>query len=75
MTLRLANVRHLVSADIAIEGRHWFLAGLDDKDPDTNHKPSKVISLVDPCSAWTATPSVCSSATAHYLIDIDNGDR
>ncbi len=31
-----------------------FLAGLDDDDPDVDHKPPKLISPSDPCSAWTA---------------------
>src|SRR5476651_439196 len=31
-----------------------FLAGLDDENPDANRKLPKVISPVDPCSAWTA---------------------
>src|SRR5947207_10265152 len=31
-----------------------FLGGLDDEDPDADRKPPKVISPVDPCSAWTA---------------------
>ena len=31
-----------------------FLAGLDDEDPDADHKPPKPISPSDPCSAWTA---------------------
>ena len=31
-----------------------FLAGLDDEDPDADHKPPKLISPSDPCSAWTA---------------------
>ena len=31
-----------------------FLSGLDDDDPDADHKPPKVISPSDPCSAWTA---------------------
>ena len=31
-----------------------FLAALDDEDPNANRKLPKVISPVDPCSAWTA---------------------
>jgi hypothetical protein len=31
-----------------------FLRSLDDGDPDADRKVPKVISSVDPCSAWTA---------------------
>ena len=31
-----------------------FLAALDDEDADADRKLPKVISLSDPCSAWTA---------------------
>src|SRR5262245_25505743 len=31
-----------------------FLTALDDEDADADRKPPKVISPVDPCSAWTA---------------------
>src|SRR5438094_7741275 len=31
-----------------------FLAALDDEDADADRKPPKVVSPVDPCSAWTA---------------------
>ena len=31
-----------------------FLGAIDDDDPTTDRKPPKVISLSDPCSAWTA---------------------
>jgi transposase len=31
-----------------------FLGAFDDEDPDADRKVSKVISPVDPCSAWTA---------------------
>jgi hypothetical protein len=30
-----------------------FLGALDDEDPNADRKPPKVISPVDPCSAWT----------------------
>ena len=51
-----------------------FLAGLDDEDPDANRKPPKVISPVDPCSAWTAKANkrVQFGYGLNYLIDIEN---
>ncbi len=51
-----------------------FLAGLDDDDPDANRKPPKVISPVDPCSAWTAKANkrVQFGYGLNYLIDIEN---
>jgi transposase len=51
-----------------------FLAGLDDEDPETNRKPPKVISPVDPCSAWTAKANkrVQFGYGLNYLIDIEN---
>jgi transposase len=49
-----------------------FLAGLDDEDPDADHKPPKLISPSDPCSAWTAKASkrVQFGYGLNYLIDI-----
>ena len=49
-----------------------FLAGLDDEDPDANHKPPKLISPSDPCSAWTAKANkrVQFGYGLNYLIDI-----
>jgi transposase len=49
-----------------------FLAGLDDEDPDADHKPPKVISPSDPCSAWTAKANkrVQFGYGLNYLIDI-----
>ena len=49
-----------------------FLAGLADEDPDTDHKPPKVISPSDPCSAWTAKANkrVQFGYGLNYLIDI-----
>jgi len=49
-----------------------FLAGLDDEDPDANRKLPKVISPVDPCSAWTAKANkrVQFGYGLNYLIDI-----
>src|ERR1700730_4990384 len=49
-----------------------FLAGLDDDDPDANRKPPKVISPVDPCSAWTAKANkrVQFGYGLNYLIDL-----
>jgi transposase len=49
-----------------------FLAGLDDKDSAAEHKPPKVISPSDPCSAWTAKANkrVQFGYGLNYLIDI-----
>jgi IS5 family transposase len=49
-----------------------FLAGLDDEDPDANRNLPKVISPVDPCSAWTAKANkrVQFGYGLNYLIDI-----
>jgi transposase len=49
-----------------------FLAGLDDEDPDADHKPPKAISPSDPCSAWTAKANkrVQFGYGLNYLIDI-----
>ena len=49
-----------------------FLAGLDDEDPDADHKPPKAISPSDPCSAWTAKANkrVQFGYALNYLIDI-----
>jgi transposase len=44
-----------------------FLMALDDEDTNADRKPPKVISPVDPCSAWTATTSACSSATGSII--------
>ena len=51
-----------------------FLASLDDEDPDADRKPPKVISPVDPCSAWTAKANkhVQFGYGFNYLIDIEN---
>jgi transposase len=51
-----------------------FLAGLDDEDSDANRKLPKVISPVDPCSAWTAKANkrVQFGYGLNYLIDIEN---
>jgi transposase len=51
-----------------------FLAGLDDEDPDANRKPPKVISPVDPCSAWTAKANkrVQFGYGLNYLIDTES---
>ena len=51
-----------------------FLASLDDEDPDADRKPPKVISPVDPCSAWTAKANkrVQFGYGLNYLIDIEN---
>jgi transposase len=49
-----------------------FLAGLDDEDLDANRNLPKVISPVDPCSAWTAKANkrVQFGYGLNYLIDI-----
>ncbi|MGZ9083604.1 MAG: IS1182 family transposase [Rhodoplanes sp.] len=51
-----------------------FLAGLDDEDPDADRNPPKVISLSDPCSAWTAKANkrVQFGYGLNYLIDTEN---
>jgi transposase len=49
-----------------------FLGALDDDEPDADRKPPKVISLSDPCSAWTAKANkrVQFGYGLNYLIDI-----
>jgi len=51
-----------------------FLAALDDDDPNSDRKLPKVISPVDPCSAWTAKANkrVQFGYGLNYLIDIEN---
>jgi transposase len=51
-----------------------FLARLDDEDPDANRTLPKLISPVDPCSAWTAKANkrVQFGYGLNYLIDIEN---
>ena len=51
-----------------------FLAALDDEDPDADRKLPKVISPVDPCSAWTAKANkrVQFGYGLNYLIDIES---
>src|SRR6202049_2923300 len=48
-----------------------FLGALDDVDPDADRKVPKVISPVDPCSAWTAKANkrVEFGYGLNYLID------
>ena len=50
-----------------------FLTALDDEDADANRKLPKVISPVDPCSAWTAKANkrVQFGYGLNYLIDIE----
>jgi hypothetical protein len=52
-----------------------FLGALDDDDPTADCKPPKVISLSDPCSAWTAKANkrVQFGYGRNYLIDTENG--
>ena len=51
-----------------------FLTALDDEDPNADRKLPKVISPVDPCSAWTAKANkrVQFGYGLNYLIDIEN---
>jgi hypothetical protein len=50
------------------------LAALDDEDADADRKLPKVISLSDPCSAWTAKANkrVQFGYGLNYLIDTEN---
>src|ERR1700746_5826 len=52
-----------------------FLTALDDEDADADRKLPKVISPVDPCSAWTAKANkrVQFGYGLNYLIDIKYG--
>jgi len=49
-----------------------FLCAIDDDEPDADRDPPKVISLSDPCSAWTAKANkrVQFGYGLNYLIDI-----
>ena len=51
-----------------------FLGALDDDDPNADRKLPKVISPIDPCSAWTAKANkrVQFGYGLNYLIDIEN---
>src|SRR6476659_37150 len=51
-----------------------FLSAIDDDDPNADRKLPKVISPVDPCSAWTAKANkrVQFGYGLNYLIDIEN---
>ena len=51
-----------------------FLTAIDDDNPNANRKLPKVISPVDPCSAWTAKANkrVQFGYGLNYLIDIEN---
>src|SRR5947208_6397967 len=51
-----------------------FLSSFNDEDPDTDRKLPKVISPVDPCSAWTAKANkrVQFGYGLNYLIDTEN---
>ena len=50
-----------------------FLGALDDEDADADRKVPKVISPVDPCSAWTAKANkrVQFGYGLNYMIDIE----
>ena len=49
-----------------------FLCAIDDDEPDADRDPPKVVSLSDPCSAWTAKANkrVQFGYGLNYLIDI-----
>jgi hypothetical protein len=49
-----------------------FLCAIDDDEPDADRAPPKVVSLSDPCSAWTAKANkrVQFGYGLNYLIDI-----
>jgi len=51
-----------------------FLGALDDEEPQADRKLPKVISPVDPCSAWTAKANkrVQFGYGLNYLIDLEN---
>jgi transposase len=51
-----------------------FLGALDVDDPTADRKPPKMLSLSDPCSAWTAKAHkrVQFGYGLNYLIDIEN---
>jgi transposase len=51
-----------------------FLGALSDDDPTADRKPPKMISLSDPCSAWTAKANkrVQFGYGLNYLIDVEN---
>jgi len=51
-----------------------FLSALDDDDPHAGRKLPKVISPVDPCSAWTAKANkrVQFGYGLNYLVDLEN---
>ena len=51
-----------------------FLAGLEDEDSGANRNLPKVISPVDPCSAWTAKANkrVQFGYGLNYLIDVEH---
>ena len=50
-----------------------FLGALDEDEPGADRKPPKVVSLSDPCSAWTAKANkrVQFGYGLNYLIDIE----
>ena len=51
-----------------------FFGGLEAEEPSADRKPPKLISPVDPCSAWTAKANkrVQFGYGLNYLIDIEN---
>src|SRR6202020_3530851 len=66
-------------SDWSVPGRQaravaQFLGAPDDEDPDPDRKVPKVITPVDPCSAWTAKANkrVQFGYGLNYLIDIEH---
>jgi hypothetical protein len=59
---------------LTLAGTRAFLTALDEDDPNAYRKLPKVISPVDPCSAWTAKANkrVQFGYGLNYLIDIEN---
>ena len=51
-----------------------FLSGLDNEDTEANRKPPKVISLSDPCAAWTAKANkrVQFGYGLNYMVDVEH---
>jgi hypothetical protein len=70
-----ARARLLRQANTILSNLHAaFLSALDDEEPTADRKLPKVISPVDPCSAWTAKANkrVQFGYGLNYLIDIEN---
>jgi hypothetical protein len=52
-----------------------FLSGLDNEDTEADRKLPKVISLSDPCAAWTAKANkrVQFGYGLNYMVDVEHG--